>query len=721
MVTLLCWLPFILTVLIFGTVSLILGYKRGYIRAAISVLSTVISAVIALIVSKLAASAVAGKLGGLISDIADLDGILSGDALNAVAAALTAILLFGPVFVIVSAIIKNVCSVVNGKYIKKPEKAGEKLGGLAISVVDTLLFAILLTLPVYGTLAVASPIAEAAISLTADKSADEKEEAPALRAPVVYGSFCGTGRAGSVMRLDSELLAPVGDTDNVPESADAKEIADLLTRVFNIPLCKLAEAAPFRAVYDSLGTVKIGGEKVSVTETVRDAGKVAKSVADAVDSGALGENKQNELAIIDGLDELFKNSSFVRTVACEMIKNVKPDGKFGEVIKDYAENVDPDSMKDDVSALCDVLRSAVENGVVKEIVDNKDDVSALFAEGSALTGDFIYDLTSALNSTRSLAGIKSGLINTAASSLGLSGESEEALRDALSHITADPLSADDAEKEGDSFRQIVISIGKAAKEDTESAETFEGAAGLIEGLARHPSITKEDTDKIIDSFISTLGVEGLDADSPIIDTFKKSLEESVEKPVGEGTLGTLARASADLAEMISDVSEDRDCTARVTALLTEDKSALGTLAETLTPEAIAPLGLSDTPGVPKVMSSLLTAMANADLTEEKARTEAQSISDVMRSVVSSVKSKNITSDEMTELVDKAKVSGIVTEAVRLTVTENGKTVSDPLSLGLTKTVRNTVKTALNNYLKTDSSDTTKILAANLALLFGADK
>ena len=168
-ISLLLYVPFVLAVMITGVIYCIKGYKQGLYRALISLGVTLLSVGLSLLISRLLSFVLSGFVASLVPQ--DLFGEMGSlreilvSLLTGLVQSSMAILLFGfflLIFLIVLKIIWN--------HIKKdallPKNDGMKWGGLGVRLVDTVIVAFLLLVPLYGTLATYVPPIESVIKIT---------------------------------------------------------------------------------------------------------------------------------------------------------------------------------------------------------------------------------------------------------------------------------------------------------------------------------------------------------------------------------------------------------------------------------------------------------------------------------------------------------------------------------------------------------------------------
>ncbi|MBQ6702523.1 MAG: CvpA family protein [Clostridia bacterium] len=162
-INLILWLPFLLLFAIYGTIYAISGYKKGVYKALISVGATVVAGLVSAVLAKLIAPSIANA----IYNVLDLSSEWGEGAYANLAEILTlsviqsiiTMLIFSCVIFVFSIILRVVASKLSkGKF--EPENKGMRWGGLSIGLLEAFIFTLILLLPLYGTLATYSPIAE---------------------------------------------------------------------------------------------------------------------------------------------------------------------------------------------------------------------------------------------------------------------------------------------------------------------------------------------------------------------------------------------------------------------------------------------------------------------------------------------------------------------------------------------------------------------------------
>lgn len=156
LLTILLFVPFLVALAIIEPIYLRSGFKRGIWRALISLGATVVAIFVSLLVANMLAGFLAGPVTRLIQEDAfDSMGVMRGLAKSMISGIVQdglALLLFGIFFLICLIVLKIVVNhICPGKL--QVAKKGLKWGGLGVRVVDTFLVAILILLPIYGTIA----------------------------------------------------------------------------------------------------------------------------------------------------------------------------------------------------------------------------------------------------------------------------------------------------------------------------------------------------------------------------------------------------------------------------------------------------------------------------------------------------------------------------------------------------------------------------------------
>ncbi len=679
LISLLAWAPFALFALIFGIAFTILGFRRGSIKAGISVAVTVISAALSVLAARLLSGVIVSSLMGMI--MPEEGGVAInplfetehfGALIQGVSAAVVALVLFIPCFLILLAILKNLTSLVFTAKIPKPKHVGNKLGGLAIGLVDALLVAFLLLLPIYGTLHMGGNLMGAIAVLSAPEAPEQNET---VSIPVTsLGTNGGTYRP---------LSAPVPVNDG--GETEAPSYVDLVDAICHTPLAEIAGLPLFTSVYDSMATFTHDGETVSVTKTVNTVSQVVTAVASYTKNEE--GSSQTMLGALNHLEKVMTESSFFAGLACDVAQVTLADN---EMLGAYGGFSDKTVLQEDMSAIFTLARSAVENEILPVFFEEEIDLSQVEL------GSFPQDMASVLNSTESLAQLKADLINTVIDTAlkGVAGDDEaklEELRASVGSVSSAPLTGDDLKAEGDSLA-LILSAATQITNASDSAAAGAMAGNLIEGLARHPSFG---VDKVVDVAGALLGMGGEDgagnSEEALKETIKDALNASISKPVGEATFGDFVGTTVGAAELFSKIMAGEADPAAMEQLLSAKPEVLKQLEETLTGELLGALGVAgeESEIVTSLVSAIFGTIRQTELTEAERKTEAVAISDVLTTVFTLSQTADMEAT-VNKLVQDYLNSKIFCTAAK-TMTANG---SDPLGFNLDNASKKEIRQVL---------------------------
>lgn len=249
----LLWLPFCIALIAAGVPFCLKGYKRGLWRSLVSLGVTAVSAILSICLGSLLAIPLSGPLSGLVFDLLDkpfaFGGILQPFAQTAsksIARVLLSLVFFFLFFLAITTVAKRLTDRIKSKPLdKKAQTTGMKWGGLGVRVLDTVLFALFLTLPLYGTLASYMPAAEEIIALS-------HEELPAERGLFLPDSY-----------TDRMLELLVGTEKESTEKT--------VSRIADHPLSKLYSVPPLSTAYNGMSYVSYGDGVLNLTQGVRAA------------------------------------------------------------------------------------------------------------------------------------------------------------------------------------------------------------------------------------------------------------------------------------------------------------------------------------------------------------------------------------------------------------------------------------------------------------------
>ncbi len=661
-ISLIVWSPFLILALIFGLTFSFKGYKRGAARAGISIGSTIIACILSILIARLIAVGVAGSFAPMLAELLETSGLKGGadeiaKIATSIASAFASLIIYIPVFAILVSIIKPVVSVIFKRIIPKPKHVANKVGGISISIIDALLLAILATLPLYSTLALADDF----MTTFSYKNDDE------------------------VMEYVSAATDPfIVDVANVP---------------------------PFSTAYDALMTCKISGKNVSVSGTVREATAVirdAKSISD-MKEGKFSEKKV--LALLNSTEDLLTDNPFVTDFICEFLGGNLPSVKvpgLGKVEIDefYPSLSDSKQFRKDVPAFFDLSRAMVKSGMVEALVNKDTDMSGVNAEMVSKA------FGNTLNHSPSLATLKSNILKTVVDTFSKEiidkGEDKDgsvkALCDAISAIPSEPMSKEDAKKEGEAFYLLMSGIITSSNEKNGAM----GAGMILEGLARHPMVG---IDKVMDAAGAIIKNSGADVSDSLVEKMKENLLSSVNKPIGENSFGKYCKTAFVTVDAFSGIiskpdgeeGEKESSNDSLKELITSDKESLEAVKDTVSSGLITDMGIDEkyADAFKGVVDATFDSIIETDCPEEDVEKEAEALGNVLEAVTDVTENPENTDDIVKEytvnIIDQCLESKIVSKII-INVTSKGN--PDPLKLfkDLTDEAKVSVGKTLDEYI-----------------------
>ncbi len=298
MINLVLWAPFVLIILISGIIFCINGYRKGLWRALLSFGATVVSALVSVLVTPLIAKPVSKSLMPMIEGMnlfgaENSDQVLTemvNELVRGVAQSVVSLVLFGFVFFVLTIILKVVSAKVK-KNALLTEKKSLRFAGLGVRLLDTVLYALIMLMPLYGTLSAYAPAA----------------------ATVMNSSFI--------------------------EEGDMKELADPLNQVSGHFLVKTEGAVPFSTAYNGLTIFTIGdsGKKVNLAELMDTLEAAVKhyNAADGSLSSLLESDLDAEIgSLLNDQALMVMLKEYILNAGMDMLASGIDDEKLGQAIKD---------------------------------------------------------------------------------------------------------------------------------------------------------------------------------------------------------------------------------------------------------------------------------------------------------------------------------------------------------------------------------------------------
>lgn len=661
-ISLIVWLPFLFFAILFGVIFCLFGYKRGAARAGISIGSTIIACILSILVAKLVAGGLAGVFAPMLKDGLISSGIEGGaqevaSLATSLASAVASVLLYIPIFAILVSIIKPVVSVIFKRVIPKPKHVANKIGGLSISLIDAFLLTMLILLPIYGTLGVTGDV----VDVFADKNDESIRAVSAATDPFVV------------------------DVANVP---------------------------PFSTAYDILMSCNIGGTNVSVSGTIRDTADVVRHAKNISNTKNGDFNEKEVLALLDSTEELLTDNPFITDFVCDFLGGNLPSVKvpgIGKIKPNeyYPALSDSKQFRKDLPAFFDLSEAMVKSGMVEALVNKDNDMSQVDAKMISKA------FGNTLNHSNAIATFKSNLLKNVVDTFSKdiiekgndTDGSVKALCDALSAVPSEPMSKDDAIKEGESFYLLISGLISSSNKKTSAM----GVGMMLEGLARHPMVG---VDKVINAAEAIVESSGNDVSDALLVKLKENLRLAVDKPVGENFFGKYSSASfaaidafGSIASGDSEDSEENKSSSNesMKELITSDKEALGAVKDTISSELVKDMGIDDedADAYKGVIDATLDSIIETDCPPEDVDKEAAALGNVFEAVTEVTESPENTDDVVkeyaTEIIDECLESKIVSGMIQR-LASKGK--PDPLGLfkNLTDDAKVTVGETIDEYI-----------------------
>ncbi len=658
-VTLIAWAPFAILALIFCLTFSFKGYKRGAARAGISIGVTALTCIVSILVAKLVSGGLSSAFTPVVADALSNSGMKMGTSelaslATSVASAFAALVLYIPVSIILFSVLKPVASFIVKRYIPEPKHVANKVGGLSISIIDALLLAMLLTLPIYGTLALTDGIVT--------------------------------------------TFAPKGD-----------ETVQMISAATDPFVVDVANVPPFSTAYDALMSCKIGNSTVSVSGTIREATVVlrhARSIG-KIKSGDF--SKKDVIAFLNGAEKLITKNDFAADFICEYLGKKAPSVKMPglgktELNELYPALSDSKQLKKDLPAFFDLTKAMVKSGMMEALSNKNADLSKV--DASAASKAF----GNTLNHSKALTTLKSNLLNSVVDSFSKKiidqGKDEsgsvQALCDAIKAIPAEPMNKKDAKKEGESFYLLVSGLSLSSKEKTAAM----GLGMMLEGLARHPMIGSE---KVMNAAGIIMENSGTKLSETLLAKMKENLTLSISKPIGESSFGNYCNTAFITLEAFEGISDrepiegEKPSNESLKNLITADKESLIAVKDTVSSDLMADIGIdkehADT--FKGVVDATFDAIIGSNCTEEEAQKEADALGSVLEVVTGVTQNPENTTDivrEYTiEIVEECLESKIVTEMI-LDLTEDGRTDPFGLFVGMPEEDKASIEKTIDEYI-----------------------
>ncbi len=298
-VNLILWAPFGVVCLVCGVFFVLSGYKRGLWQALLSLGATLVSAGVSMLGAKLLAGALAVPLMNLLAKTLGSAGALVKALAEGAVTIVASMLLFGVLFVILTPICKKLVKFFFG--FLRTKSLLFRVSGMAVRAVDAIVFAALLLVPIYGTLATYLPVAQTVVQLQPESEQLQAYLEVAQAHPVVKLS-----QEGPAKWVYGSLSQTTGQDEAVNTTQMANSVQELLTLTKAFDQAKEQGADTAAAAKDLLTYVRDELlQQEWCAKLIEAAGKEGSSdgegapLQDALDGlGITGENFREEGATL---------------------------------------------------------------------------------------------------------------------------------------------------------------------------------------------------------------------------------------------------------------------------------------------------------------------------------------------------------------------------------------------------------------------------------------
>lgn len=477
LINLLIWVPFLAVVLIAGLIFCWTGYKKGLWRSLISLGVTLVSALISALVSGLLASVIAPSITNMVPDVnvEGIDPTLYEAVFSGLIKNIIAVLLFGVLMFLFTLIFKLVANAIK-RHALLTETTPMKLGGLGVRLADTIIYAIILTLPIYGTIHTYAPIANESLTLV------EK-----------FGSA-------------------VEDLGDISEIAEFKPY---INTVATHPLTSVAGFAPFRLLYGSTQSFKLGDNTINITEMLKTATEAVTLVNKLSDTEMSELTKEEQTEVLDFIRDNVVETEWFYAVSDQVISTIKEElpAELGSLIDDVLDSEEED-FKESAVAIVDLAELALENNILESLENEELDLEKLYEDG------VITDALAIINSSSQLTALKATVIVDVCTDVF--GTDENTAKEFFDTLNLEKLTdADDLKKEAEVVKAIAESKSPAV---------------IVDVIANHPMFTEESLDVVLDTvlLVDLLGVHSeytdLLGEQQVQDSLKDKIKETALDP-----------------------------------------------------------------------------------------------------------------------------------------------------------------------------------------------
>lgn len=470
MINFLLWLPFLLTAIIAGIIFCITGYKKGLFRSLISLGVTFVSAVLSMLLANLTAPVLVPAISGLIPEIDTANDIVPPEMIqtliNGVIQDFISLMLFSVLFFVLTIVLKLVYNAIKHRDVFTEKKA-TRYGGAGVRFVDAILYALLLLLPLYGSISTYAPVASS--------------------------------------------VAPVIFSDESEESSS--ELSDALYTAEHHPVVVMSNASPAKLFYNGLSGFRFNGATIDIPQIMNTIGKTITMAKDLIGKD-IRDYGDEELELIAHLRENVVDSEWFYALSSGLMTSVKDsltadpeDSALNKELIDMLQDMSKEDFKANCTVLLDVSDFAIRNGVISSIAEDDVDLDELYKAG------FFDEMSKAVNHSPQLAAMKTLMINSAVSEL--SEEYPEFCGKLNNSLTAGQLTSDeDIKAEAEAFAVL---------------SNADGNAVIFDFIMRHPMFSDDAKKLMLDEIpiSNALDLSFMDSSFEIGEAREQALAEKL--------------------------------------------------------------------------------------------------------------------------------------------------------------------------------------------------
>ena len=342
----LLWIPFIFVAAITVPVFCSAGYRRGVWNGLVSLAATVAAAVCSVVAARLLAGPVSKPIVKALADVlAGRNGGMSvgmeAMLINGLVCVMMALGLYFLLMLVLTALFKYIAKALWGPELQRGE-TGMRWGGLAVRLVDAVLYALLLLLPLYGSL-------------------------------------------GNLLPMLSSVSSLFEEDVQLQQTVSA--IADH-------PVAKVSRTGPLKTAYGQLAVVPTENGSISlaeVTDSVTGTVQRYQQLKDAMETGDVTVEQINDL--LGFVREEVLHQQWVYSSYRQMVDAIPPEAYDDEASSQLIEllRMDQKAFTKNADTILSVVQYALEEGVVERLDKNPEQTMEILYDSGLMErlGDMI--------------------------------------------------------------------------------------------------------------------------------------------------------------------------------------------------------------------------------------------------------------------------------------------------------------------------------------------